>query len=72
MIGPKFVSLSEDSAYEGVTFIKVDVDANAAAAEFVGIECMPTFMFYKGGQKVDELRGADLDTLKSKALALLN
>ena len=70
MIGPKFVELAEGGEYPNVAFHMVDVDANAEAAEKAGIEAMPTFLFYKGGAKVDELKGANLDTLKAKCAAL--
>ena len=50
MIGPKFVAL--DGKYENVTLVKVDVDANAEAAQAAGIEAMPTFKFYKGGVEI--------------------
>ena len=56
-IGPKFVAL--DGKYEGVTLVKVDVDANAEAASAAGIEAMPTFKFFKGGAEVHQIRGAD-------------
>ena len=42
-IGPEFVKLSESGDYPNVTFVKVDVDANAEASEKAGITCMPTF-----------------------------
>ena len=29
-----------------------------------GIQCMPTFQFYKNGKKVDEMSGADPNKLK--------
>ena len=50
MIGPKFVAL--DGKYEGVTLVKVDVDANSDAAQAAGIQAMPTFKFFKGGAEV--------------------
>lgn len=35
-----------------------------------GINCMPTFHFYKNGQKVDEFSGANLQTLITKVESL--
>jgi thioredoxin 1 len=49
-----------------VVFVKVDVDENAETAEFCGIEVMPTFQFFKGSVKVDELVGASEQALKDK------
>uniref|UniRef100_A0A1I8H5Z4 Thioredoxin domain-containing protein n=1 Tax=Macrostomum lignano TaxID=282301 RepID=A0A1I8H5Z4_9PLAT len=59
MIAPKFEQLATDTP--SVLFAKVDVDENADAASAAGIECMPTFKFYKDGKEVDELKGADYD-----------
>ena len=70
MMGPKFVAMAGEDQNKDVVFIKVDVDENAEASEAAGIECMPTFQFYKAGAKVDELRGADLEGLKAKVAAL--
>uniref|UniRef100_A0A1I8IVB1 CRAL-TRIO domain-containing protein n=1 Tax=Macrostomum lignano TaxID=282301 RepID=A0A1I8IVB1_9PLAT len=54
-----FEQLATDTP--SVLFAKVDVDENADAASAAGIECMPTFKFYKDGKEVDELKGADYD-----------
>ena len=70
MIGPKFSVMATSGDYEGVTFVKIDVDENAQASEAAGITCMPTFQFYKDGAKVDELQGADEGSLKAKTAAL--
>ena len=40
----------------------VDCQETSAAC---GIQCMPTFQFYKGGKKVDEMSGADSAKLKA-------
>ena len=65
MIGPKFVALSEDAAYKDkAIYKKCDVDANKEASEAAGIQCMPTFKFYKGGKEVDKLEGANEAKLK--------
>ena len=42
-----------------VTLIKVDVDECEEVAEQNEIQCMPTIHFYKGGEKVQEMEGAD-------------
>ena len=65
MIGPKFVALAEELG-EDVVMVKVDVDANAETSEAAGITCMPTFQFYKAGEKVDEMQGANYDMLVEK------
>lgn len=69
MIGPKFEALQNE--FPGIKFAKVDVDVNSDTASKVGIQAMPTFQFYNGGSKVDELVGASEEQLKQK-LAKLN
>jgi thioredoxin 1 len=52
-----------------VEFVKVDVDDADDVAAACGIQAMPTFQFFKGGAKVDEMKGADqakLATLLAK------
>ncbi|GMI55603.1 hypothetical protein TeGR_g11790 [Tetraparma gracilis] len=68
MIGPKFAAMADE--FPDVQFVKVDVDENDETAAACGIEAMPTFHYYKGGQKVDELVGADINALKAKVNAL--
>lgn len=42
----------------------MDVDQVQAVAQECGVTAMPTFHFYFGGRKVDELRGADSNRLQ--------
>ena len=64
MIAPKFVELAEQTP--DAVFVKVDVDENADTAGACGISCMPTFQFYKGGEKKAEIQGANIEALKAK------
>ena len=64
IIGPKFVKMAEE--FPGIKFFKLDVDANADAAQDAKIRAMPTFKFYHNREKVDELVGASEDELKKK------
>jgi thioredoxin-like negative regulator of GroEL len=61
MIAPAYGKLSEDNT--DVAFYKSDVDEAREVAAKCGIQAMPTFQFYKGGAKVDELKGADIGQL---------
>merc|ERR1712174_131886 len=53
-----------------VVFVKVDVDENQETAAACGINCMPTFQFYKNGAKAFEMQGADPNQLTAKVAAL--
>ncbi|ETO19574.1 thioredoxin H-type 4 [Reticulomyxa filosa] len=45
-------------------FLKVDVDKNPNLSRSYGIDAMPKFLFFKGGNKVDEMTGADVRQLE--------
>lgn len=61
-IAPYIEELSKE--FPAVSFLKVDVDELPDVAGAEGISAMPTFRFYKNGQKVDELVGASQQKLK--------
>ncbi|KAJ5531912.1 Thioredoxin [Penicillium frequentans] len=42
-----------------IKFYKVDVDKADDVAQELNVRAMPTFMFFKGGEKVTEVVGAD-------------
>merc|ERR1712098_752319 len=67
-IAPKFEQMSIDNP--DLVFLKVDVDAQQEVAIQSQIEAMPTFHFYKGGSKVDELVGASEAELRAKIAKL--
>jgi thioredoxin-like negative regulator of GroEL len=46
-----------------VEFVKVDVDNAEEISGLCGIQAMPTFQVFKGGVKVDEMKGASEDGL---------
>jgi len=63
-IAPKFAAFSDK--YTDVVFLKVDVDQLAATAQACGIQCMPTFQFYRNGSKIGEFSGADEAKLEAE------
>lgn len=69
MVAPHFEAMSKE--YSNAIFVKVDVDAQDKIAQRCGIRAMPTFHFYKGGEKVDEMMGANVAGLKAKVAALV-
>mmetsp|Transcript_6348 Transcript_6348/g.16196 ORF Transcript_6348/g.16196 Transcript_6348/m.16196 type:complete len:457 (+) Transcript_6348:187-1557(+) len=46
------------SRQANVEFVKLDAEANSDVAERYGVSVVPTFVFFKQGQKVDILSGA--------------
>jgi thioredoxin 1 len=61
-IAPKIEELAQ--ATPTVVFLKVDVDEVEDLAMEQNISCMPTFLFFKGGKKVEEFSGANFDKIK--------
>ena len=49
--------------YKNVVFRKVDVDAAKDVAQHAGIKAMPTFKFYKGGNEIETIQGANENKL---------
>ena len=68
MIAPKFAEI--DAENSDVTCIKVDVDENSEVAGEQGINCMPTFKFYKNGECVFTMEGANEAGLRAKIAEL--
>ncbi|XP_046285854.1 thioredoxin-like [Marmota monax] len=63
MIKPFFHSLSEK--YSNVLFLEVDVEDCQDVAAECEVKCMPTFQFFKKGQKLGEFSGANKEKLKA-------
>lgn len=68
MVAAPFAAMSQE--FTNAVFAKVDVDQMDEIAQRVGVQAMPTFHFYKNGEKVDEVIGANLASIKSKIAAL--
>ena len=46
-------------------FVKVDVDQLGELAQELGVTSMPTFLFFRSGEMIDSMRGADEDGLRA-------
>lgn len=51
LFAPKFKRLSNDERFEGVKFIKVNAEENEAARKKAGVDNLPFFATFKGGEK---------------------
>lgn len=63
IIAPKVVKFSEE--YKDAAFFKLDVDEVQDVAQELGIRAMPTFLFFKDGEKVGEVVGANPKAIKA-------
>lgn len=72
VIAPELVKFSEDPEFkEKVDFYKIDVDEVPDVAQELGVRAMPTFMLFKGGEKVAEVVGANKAALEKAIRANL-
>ncbi|KAK2724140.1 thioredoxin-2-like [Artemia franciscana] len=62
MISPKVQEMAE--AYADVVFLKVDVDESEELALEFNVNCMPTFILMKNGQRAAEFSGANAEKLR--------
>ncbi|KAH7371218.1 thioredoxin-like protein [Pyrenochaeta sp. MPI-SDFR-AT-0127] len=65
-IAPIYDQLSTSHSASGkFAFIKVNVDEQRELAAQYGVTAMPTFLLFKDGRKIEEIRGADPRKLKA-------
>ncbi|OQE15346.1 hypothetical protein PENFLA_c032G10810 [Penicillium flavigenum] len=61
-IAPNIEELS--NVYTQVKFYKVDVDKVEDVGQELGVRAKPTFMLFKGGDKITEVVGAHLSAIE--------
>ncbi|AAS51097.1 ACL131Wp [Eremothecium gossypii ATCC 10895] len=64
MIAPMIEKFA--TQFQEASFYKVDVDAAAEVAHKYQITSMPTILFFKNGQAVDKVVGADVQSIRTK------
>lgn len=78
MIKPAYESIAESYHAEfgprGARFVEIELDRGDGQnlASRYGVRATPTFMFFKNGEKVDEMAGADKRGLENKIEAFLD
>lgn len=65
-IAPIMEGLSKE--FTNVSFYKIDVDDYPAVAKDADVRSMPTFLFFKGGEKADQVIGANASALRARSL----
>ncbi|KAG8287998.1 Thioredoxin-like protein 1 [Homalodisca vitripennis] len=63
-IAPFFEQMA--TKYPQSVFLKVDINVCQETALAQGISSMPTFVFYKGGEKIDSITGSNTKLLEDK------
>lgn len=64
-IAPIYTQLSTTHASSSFAFVKINVDEAREIAAQYGIQAMPTFLLFKDGKQVEEVKGADPRKLRS-------
>jgi thioredoxin 1 len=72
VISPVLDRLSESPDFAKVGFFKFDVDALPNLAQENGIRAMPTFLYFKNGEKIKEVVGANPPALEATIRANIN
>ncbi|CAF9917120.1 MAG: hypothetical protein HETSPECPRED_003139 [Heterodermia speciosa] len=62
-IAPKVVTMADD--FPSVRFYKIDIDEVPDVSHEYGVRAMPTFMIFKGEEKVAEVVGANPQALRA-------
>ena len=57
-IAPAFAALADEYA-DSTICVKIDVDVLGELAQELGVTSMPTFLFFRSGEVIDTMRGAD-------------
>ena len=71
MVAPVVEALAREFAGRAL-IVKLDVDANRITAQRYGVQSIPTLIYFRNGQEVDRVIGAQsADALRQKLLALL-
>src|SRR6056297_2214647 len=68
LFAPKYRRLSEDDRFDGITFLDVNAEENDIARKKAGVDNLPYFAVFNGGEKLDGMSTSKED----KVVELLN
>ena len=54
-----------------IGFYKIDVDNNKETGDFCSVGTLPTFLYFKAGQRLGEVREANIEDVKKKMNEIL-
>ena len=57
MLGPVIEELSQDNTGKNMKIVKINIDENNEMAGKYNVMSIPTIMFFKNGQPVDQMTG---------------
>lgn len=63
LFAPKFVRLSNDERFTGVSFLEVNAEVCPEARQRAGVDNLPFFATFKGGELVEGTASAKEDTV---------
>ena len=58
--------------YENAAFFKLDIDEVPDVTQELGIRAMPTFLFFRDGEKVNEVVGANPKAIEAAIKAIFS
>lgn len=53
LFSPKYRRLSEDEQFNGIVFLDINAEENDIARKKAGVDNLPYFAVFKGGEKLD-------------------
>ena len=68
LFSPKYRRLSEDSRFEGITFLDINAEENENTRKLAGVNNLPYFAIFKNGKLVEGAAAS----LEDKVVDLLN
>lgn len=65
-IGPIIDEWSIRNDLSSVVFVKIDVDQSTNLSELHSVQVLPTFVFFKNGEEISRMSGADANNLQKE------